>query len=271
MVPSRGELPSGGRAARAGRRPAARRRRPGRGGHRPRRHRRQHRGAARRDPPAQSGGRADGRGQGRRATGTARVPAARAALRGGATQLGVATPARRWSCAPPASTRRCWPGSGLPGEDVAAAVRAGVDLGVSSLAHLDAVLGVVSPQPPRIHLKIDTGLGRERRRPGRSRRASSPRWPPPRGPAGCEVVGLMSHLASADVPGDPSVAEQTADLPGRPSRAAERHGVVPRYRHLANTAGGDRSPGHPLRPGPVRHRAVRAQSGAHARGSARRR
>jgi alanine racemase len=49
-----------------------------------------------------------------------------------------------------------------------------------------------------------------------------------------QVGGLMSHLASADVPGDPSVAEQTAifreviDL-------AERAGIRAATRHLANT------------------------------------
>jgi len=50
------------------------------------------------------------------------------------------------------------------------------------------------------------------------------------------VTGLMSHLASADVPGDPSVAEQIACFRTIAAAAAER-GIDPPVRHLANTAG----------------------------------
>ena len=50
------------------------------------------------------------------------------------------------------------------------------------------------------------------------------------------VEGLMSHLASADVPGDPSVAIQTEAFVAACSTAAE-FGIRPRWRHLANTAG----------------------------------
>ena len=45
----------------------------------------------------------------------------------------------------------------------------------------------------------------------------------------------MSHLASADVPGDASVAEQTAIFHRILAAAADR-GIDPQVRHLANTA-----------------------------------
>ncbi len=161
------------------------------------------------------------------------VPAARAALRGGAGQLGVATPTEalglRAAGLDAPILAWLWPA----GEDITMAVQAGVDLGVSSLAHLDAVLAVPSAQPPRIHLKIDTGLGRNGVGPAElpgvlAAVAGAAR-------AGrVEVVGVMSHLASADVPGDRSVGEQTATFETALAAAA-RQGIVPRYRHLANT------------------------------------
>jgi alanine racemase len=49
-----------------------------------------------------------------------------------------------------------------------------------------------------------------------------------------DVVGLMSHLASADVPGDPSVAEQVSVFREAIDRA-EWAGVRWQTRHLANT------------------------------------
>lgn len=161
------------------------------------------------------------------------VPSALAALRGGAATLGLATPTEalqlRSAGVDAPMLAWLWPA----GEDIRPALAAGIELGVSSLAHLDAVLAAGAARPPRIHLKIDTGLGRNGVGPtdlnavidavAAARRAGQ-----------VEVAGLMSHLACADVPGDPSVAEQTAvfrdvlDL-------AERAGIHAASRHLANT------------------------------------
>ncbi len=160
------------------------------------------------------------------------IPAARAALAGGASQLGVATPTEALELRAAGVTAPVlawlWP----TGEDVRAAVHAGVQLGVSSLQHLDAVLAV-GADAPAIHLKIDTGLGRNgvgiydigtvldavaaAHRAGRVR-----------------VTGLMSHLACADVPGDASVAEQTAAFRAAVD-IAEENGITGAVRHLANT------------------------------------
>lgn len=163
------------------------------------------------------------------------VAVARASLAGGASRLGVATPeealALRSAGIDAPVLAWLWP----PGQPVADALARDVELGVSSLAHLDAVLDQAGPALPGIHVKVDTGLGRGGAGPrdavglldavAAAARAGRIR-----------IVGLMSHLASADVPGDPSVAEQIAVFRRLLAAAAER-GIDPPVRHLANTAG----------------------------------
>ncbi len=160
------------------------------------------------------------------------VPSARAALTGGASYLGVATPTEAVQLRAAGITAPVlawlWPA----GEDVRAAVRAGVELGLSSLRHLDAVLAV-DAVAPAVQVKIDTGLGRNGVGVGdigvvldavaAAHRAGRVR-----------VTGLMSHLACADMPGDSSVAEQTAAFRAVVDRA-EESGIIGAVRHLANT------------------------------------
>ncbi len=160
------------------------------------------------------------------------VQSARAALAGGASFLGVATPSEalelRAAGIDAPVLAWLWPA----GEDIRAAVAAGVQMGVSSLQHLDAVIDAGGGP---VHVKIDTGLGRNgagvndietvldaaaaAHRAGRVR-----------------VTGLMSHLACADVAGDPSVGEQTAAFRAAIERAEEL-GIRGAVRHLANTPG----------------------------------
>ena len=162
------------------------------------------------------------------------VESARAALRGGAGRLGVATPTEalelRAAAIEAPVLAWLWPAA----EDIRPAVSAGVELGISSLAHLDAVLeAAAGPAGPKVHLKIDTGLGRNGVGPAELAGLLEA-LAAAQGAGRVQVAGLMSHLASADVPGDPSVAEQTAifreviDL-------AERAGIRAATRHLANT------------------------------------
>ena len=158
--------------------------------------------------------------------------AALAALRGGAAWLGVATPTEALQLRAAGITAPLlawlWPAA----ENIRPAVSAGIDLGISSLAHLDAVVAA-GASSPRIHVKIDTGLGRNGVGPAElggvldavaaAQRAGH-----------VEMIGLMSHLASADVPGDPSVAEQTATFREALERA-DQAGIRAQFRHLANT------------------------------------
>jgi alanine racemase len=156
-----------------------------------------------------------------------------AALRGGASWLGVATPTEALELRAAGITAPIlawlWPA----GEDIRAALAAEVDLGVSSLSHLDAVLSAAGAVRPRVHLKIDTGLGRNGVGPAELT-AMLDALAAAQSAGRLEVRGLMSHLASADVPDDPSVAEQTAIFRDVIDRA-ERVGIRDTSRHLANT------------------------------------
>jgi len=164
------------------------------------------------------------------------VPVARAALEAGAAWLGVATldealklrqagitaPVLAWLLAP-----------GLP---VHEAVAVDVDLSASSRALLAEVVAAsrVAGRPARVHLKIDTGLSRGG--------APSAEWPglveaaaKAEADGRIEVVGVWSHLVYADAPGHETIDAQLAafhDALG----VAERFGLAPRYRHIANSA-----------------------------------
>lgn len=161
--------------------------------------------------------------------------AARAALAGGADRLGVATPEEALELraagidAPIAAW--LWP----PEQPISGALAHGVELGVSSLAQLDSVLRSAGAAAPGVHVKVDTGLGRGGVGP-REISAVLDAVAAAQRAGRLRVVGLMSHLASADVPGDPSVPEQTAAF-RRILRAAADRGITAEVRHLANTAG----------------------------------
>jgi len=166
------------------------------------------------------------------------LPVARAALAGGATWLGTAiidealllraagiqVPILAWLWSPSESVA------------VAGAIRAGVDLSVSSTWALDTVLAAArdAGQRANVHLKIDTGLSRNG--------AYIDDWPDlvaaaAKAETGGEIaaVGVWSHFAYADDPGHPTVARQLERF--REGVAlAERAGLRPRLRHLANSA-----------------------------------
>jgi alanine racemase len=162
------------------------------------------------------------------------IPAARAALAGGASWLGVADLAeavalRRAGFTVPVL---CLMAFGEPDE----AIAAGVDLTAGSARFVATIEAAAARagRPARLHLKADTGLSR-----GGATRED---WPAlidaaldaqARGLV--RVVGLWSHFACADLPGHPSVAAQLAAFTEAVEQA-EKAGVTPEVRHLANTA-----------------------------------
>ncbi len=162
------------------------------------------------------------------------IPAAWAALAGGASWLGTADLAealalRRAGLTVPVL---CLMTVGEPSD----AVPAGIDLTAGSLAYLDKVVAAArqAGTPARLHLKADTGLSR-----GGATRAD---WPPLvdaalQAQAGglVRVVGLWSHFACADLPGHPSIAAQLAAFDDAVGYA-EKAGVTPEVKHIANTA-----------------------------------
>ncbi|HEV2087960.1 MAG TPA: alanine racemase, partial [Cryptosporangiaceae bacterium] len=84
------------------------------------------------------------------------------------------------------------------------------------------------------HLKVDTGLGR-----GGSAWADWPDLVTAAAKAAAEglveLVGLWSHFAYADAPGHPTIAAQVRAF-REAAALAERHGVSPPVKHLANSA-----------------------------------
>jgi alanine racemase len=163
-------------------------------------------------------------------------PVARAALDAGAAWLGVAFPeeALQLRAAGVDAPLLAWLVS--PGEDLAPAVGAGVDMSVSASWGLDAAAAATraSGTVARVHLKADTGLGRAG--------ATQVEWPALVDAAAklaadgvIEVVGVWSHLAYADAPGHPTIARQRAAYV-EALEVATRAGLRPAVRHLANSA-----------------------------------
>ncbi|MFD3452016.1 alanine racemase [Streptomyces sp. NPDC058691] len=116
------------------------------------------------------------------------------------------------------------------------ALRAGVSLAVPGREHLAAVVRAASRtrRPARLHLQLDTGMGRDGAEPGawpelcrRAREAEENGL--------VRVVGVMSHLGCADTPGDPCTDRALALFRAAVSTAAQA-GLRPRWRHLAATS-----------------------------------
>jgi alanine racemase len=164
------------------------------------------------------------------------VPAAQAAVRGGATWLGGCTVDEALTLRAAGLTVPVLAWLMAPGLPLDPAVAADVDLTAATPGMVDEIVAAArrSGRTARIHLKLDTGLSRGG--------ASAIEWP-----ALCEsaakaeadgavaVVGVWSHLVHADEPDHPENDRQL-DAFQAGLATAERLGITPVYRHLANSA-----------------------------------
>ncbi len=165
------------------------------------------------------------------------LPVARTARAAGADYLGVALPgeAMELRAAGDTGPLLCW--LYTPGEDLSGCVAAGVELSAASLGMLEQIEAAARRAGTRatVHLKLDTGLGRNGATPQEweslvaaaldlQRRSS------------IEVVGVWSHLACSDEPGHPANDEQVRVFRAGLAQA-EQWGLQPRLRHLAATGG----------------------------------
>lgn len=164
------------------------------------------------------------------------IPSARAAVAGGASWLGVAfaeealalraagidVPILAWLLAET--------------DDVEPLVLADVDVSISAPWALDRAVAAAerAGRPAHVHLKADTGLGRAG--------ATRADWPDLVTAAAkavadgtVDVTGIWSHLAYADAPTHPTIAAQVAAY-DEALDVADRAGLRPRVRHLANSA-----------------------------------
>jgi alanine racemase len=164
------------------------------------------------------------------------VPTARAALAGGATWLGTAQLDEALALRAAGVDARLLAWLYAPGADFAAALAADVDVSVGAPWTLVEVLDAAraTGRTARLHLKVDTGLGRNGLLPAElgplldvalSAEAEGL----------CRVVGLWSHLAFADDPGHPTVKAQAVVFADAVS-AVEAAGARLEVRHLANSA-----------------------------------
>ena len=164
------------------------------------------------------------------------LPVAQAALAAGASWLGVCTLEEALELRAGVIDAPVLSWLHLPDEDFAPAIRAGVDLGVSSRAHLAGVLAGArrAGRPARLHLKIDTGLTRNGAAPAEwDRLLDDAVRATADGTA--EVVAVWSHLAAADEPGHPATARQLEAFQ-RAYEEARIAGLEPALRHLGNSA-----------------------------------
>ncbi|WP_051969700.1 alanine racemase [Kitasatospora azatica] len=164
------------------------------------------------------------------------IPCALAAQRAGADWLATATPREALTLRRSGVEGRmlCW--LWTPAGPFAEAIEADIDISVSGRWDLDKVSEAAARvgRTARIHLKADTGLGRNGCAPadwasllGAAMAAQSDGL--------LKVVGVWSHLACADDPAHPSVNAQVQAF-RYAVEAAERAGADLEVRHLANSA-----------------------------------
>ena len=164
------------------------------------------------------------------------LPVARAAREAGAEWLGVAVLEEALALRDAGDTGPvlCW--LAVPGEDFRPAVEQDVDVTAYTVEELDEIRAAARSvgRPARVQLKIDTGL---------SRGGSTPEaWPDlvaasfaAQTAGEVRVTGVWSHFACSDEPAHPAndaqeeVFRWAVDL-------AERSGLRPEVRHLANSA-----------------------------------
>ena len=163
------------------------------------------------------------------------VPAARAARAGGAGWLGTAVLEEAMMLRRAGVDGRILVWLAAPGERWSHAIEHDIDVSaatqwaVTEIAEAAAAVG----RTARVHLKVDTGLGR-----GGSALTDWPDLVDTAAKAEADgvisVVGLWSHFANADTPGHPSIDAQLVAF--RDAVAlAESRGTRPEVRHLANS------------------------------------
>jgi len=164
------------------------------------------------------------------------LEAAAAARAAGAPWLGVATVEEALRLRDAGDTGRilCW--LTVPGDDWGAAVAAGVDVTAYTTGELAEIRAAVTGGTrARVQLKVDTGLSRGG--------ATADHWPDLLQAARAgeaeglwTVTGVWSHLAASDEPEHP--ANDVQERAFREALAgAERAGLRPEVRHLANSGG----------------------------------
>jgi len=165
------------------------------------------------------------------------VPVARAALAGGATWLGTAQVAEALELrAAGIVGPRVLTWLYAPGAPLAEALAADVDVSVAAPWAVDEVVAAAraTGRTARVHLKIDTGLGRNGVLPG-AFGDIVPALLRAQAEGALRLAGAWSHLAFADEPDHPTVRAQEEVFTAA-VRSLEAAGADLEVRHLANSA-----------------------------------
>jgi alanine racemase len=164
------------------------------------------------------------------------VPSARAALEGGATWLGTAQVSEALALRAAGFEARVLTWLYAPGAPLEQVVAADIDVSVAAPWALDEVADGArrAGRTARVHVKVDTGLGRN---------GVTPDWLRELLDAALrlqaegvlEVVGIWSHFAFADEPRHPTVVAQARVFDDAVA-LAESMGAHLEVRHIANSA-----------------------------------
>lgn len=164
------------------------------------------------------------------------IPAAHAALAGGADYLGTAVLEEAFAVREAGIRTPLFSWLAAPGADYGRAITEGIDVAAYGIEQLQEIAGaaVACGEAARIHLKIDTGMWRGG--------ATIEQWQDLVETAralelegSVEIVGVWSHLACADEPGHPSTAAQL-EVFRSAIAIARRAGLAPALCHIANSA-----------------------------------
>ncbi|MEZ5185226.1 MAG: alanine racemase [Candidatus Nanopelagicales bacterium] len=164
------------------------------------------------------------------------LPMARAARSSGAEWLGVALFDEALELRQAGDRGPILSWLAVPDDPWEAVLEADIDVGVSTPDALARVVAAsrVTARRPRIHLKVDTGLGRAGCPPAL--------WPSQieqakaaQDSGDLEIVGIWSHFTVADDPRNPLNTAQVERF-GQAVAVAAAAGVEPEHLHLANSA-----------------------------------
>jgi len=156
------------------------------------------------------------------------IPVARAALAGGAKSLGVALLEEAITLREAGISAPILAWLVPPGSDYKAAVDHDIELAASSIIALDEISAVKSANRPRVHLEVDTGM---------TRGGFLGEWGKldAHHVANLDIVGIFSHFARADEPGQEQNDLQRARFKEMVA-TLESFGFTNIVRHLSNSA-----------------------------------
>ncbi|MDH6181046.1 alanine racemase [Microbacteriaceae bacterium SG_E_30_P1] len=165
------------------------------------------------------------------------VPLARRALESGADSLAVLDVPAALALRRDGIDAQLFAWLHSPETDFERAIEADVDLGISSLWELEAIVAAWHGKPARVHLKIDTGLHRNGARPED--------WPALVSAAMVaardgylRIEGIWSHLADASPEDDAEALTKLLEA----VETARDLGCTPPLLHLAASSAGIREP-----------------------------